>query len=110
MLNLTSDERKVVVFLSAVFLVGLGVDFTIKQFNPAESLVYFSDKMGRINLNTADRKLLMSISGIGEKLSQRIIEFRDSQGGFNNVEELQGIKGITTAKFNEIKDYLITEQ
>lgn len=109
MFNLTHDERKVIVFLCAVFLLGLGVDFLVKEFTPVKSLAYFSDKIGKINLNTADKKLLMGISGVGEKLSQRIIEFRDSQGGFSNVEELKGIKGISEIKFSKIKDYLIVE-
>lgn len=109
MFNLTHDERKVIIFLSAVFLLGLGINFMIKEFIPTKTLVYFSDKLGKVNLNTADKKLLMSISGVGEKLSQRIIEFRDNQGGFSNLEELKDIKGITEAKFSKIKDYLIVE-
>jgi competence protein ComEA len=81
----------------------------VKEFSPTRRLVYFSERMGKINLNTADKKLLMSISGIGERLAERIIEFRDSQGFFNGIEELNGIKGITEAKFSKIKDYLIVE-
>ena len=90
-------------------MLGLGVNFVVKQFTPEKTLAYFSDKMGKINLNTADKKILMSISGIGDKLSERVLEFRDSQGYFNSLEELKGIKGITEAKFNKIKDYLIVE-
>ncbi len=109
MLNLTNDERKVIIFLAVVFSLGSGVNFVVKQLTPTKTLAYFSDRMGRINLNTADKKLLMSISGIGEGLSERVIEFRDSQGSFNSLEELRGIKGITEAKFSKIKDYLIVE-
>jgi competence ComEA-like helix-hairpin-helix protein len=109
MFSLTRDERKVIIFLAILFFFGLGINFMVKQFTPAKSLAYFSDKMGKINLNTADKKLLMSISGVGEKLSQRIIELRDNQGGFSNLEELKGIKGITETKFSKIKDYLIAE-
>lgn len=109
MLNLTADERKVVLFLSSVFLLGLGVNFTLKQFAPVKTLTYFSNNLGKVNLNTADKNLLMNISGIGDKLSQRIIEFRENQEGFSEIEELKGIKGITEAKFSKIKDYLIVE-
>ncbi|MFA5287143.1 MAG: helix-hairpin-helix domain-containing protein, partial [Candidatus Omnitrophota bacterium] len=109
MLNLTNDERKVIIFLATIFLLGLGVNFLVKQLTPTKNLANFSDKLGKVNLNTADKKLLMSISGVGEKLSQRIIEFRNNQGGFSNVEELKGLKGITETKFNKMKDYLITE-
>jgi competence protein ComEA len=110
MLNLTRDERKVLVFLSVIFLLGLGVNFIVKSFIPGKSPAYFSDKIGRINLNTADRDLLMEIPGIGEKLSQRILEYRESRGGFGDIDELKGIKGISEAKFVKIRDYLILEQ
>ena len=109
MLSLTNDERRVILFLVFVALLGLGVNFIVKQFTPTKSLAYFSDRLGKINLNTADKKLLMSVSGIGENLAQRIIEFRDAQGGFSSIEELKSIKGITEAKFNKIKDYLIAD-
>ncbi len=109
MLNLTADERKVVLFLSAIFLLGLGVNFTLKQFVPVKSLACFSNNLGKVNLNTADKNLLMNIAGIGDKLSQRIIEFRENQGGFSEIEELKSIKGITEAKFSKIKDYLMVE-
>ena len=109
MLSLTQEERKVILFLSVIALLGAGANFLAKQFAPTKSLACFSDKLGRVNLNTADKKLLMSVSGIGENLAQRIIEFRDAQGGFSSIEELKSIKGITEAKFNKIKDYLIAD-
>lgn len=109
MLSLTCEERKVIMFLAAIFLLGLGINFTVKQFTPAKNLSCFSDKIGKINLNTADKKLLMSVSGIGEKLSERIIEIRSSQGSFGSIEDLKSIKGITESKFGKIKDYLIAK-
>jgi competence ComEA-like helix-hairpin-helix protein len=109
MFNLTRDERKVILFLASLFLLGLGVNFWIKGFAPLESPAYFSGRIGKINLNTADKKLLMSVSGIGDKLSERIIEVRDSRGSFERVEDLKEVKGITESKFNKIRDYLIVE-
>ena len=109
MLNLTRDERKVFIFLSVIFLLGVGVNFIVKSFTPGKSPAYFSDKIGRINLNTADRDLLMEIPGIGEKLSQRILESRKARGNFSSIDELKAIKGISEAKFMKIRDYLILE-
>jgi competence ComEA-like helix-hairpin-helix protein len=107
--NLTRDERKVFIFLSVIFLLGVGVNFIVKSFTPGKSPAYFSDKIGRINLNTADKDLLMEIPGIGEKLSQRILESRKARGNFSNIDELKEIKGISEAKFMKIRDYLILE-
>jgi len=109
MFDLTNDERKVILFLAFVFLLGLGVNFSSKRFMPKKTPASFNENLGRVNLNTAEQKLLMSIPGIGEKLSQRIIDLRESIGGFGNVEEIKKIKGVTEAKFDKIKDYLFAQ-
>ena len=109
MINLTQDERKVVLFLAVVALVGVGVNFLVKQFSPEKGIVSFSADLGRVNLNSADKKTLMGISGIGEKLAQRILDYRDKREGFNNADELMGIKGINQSKFAKIKEYLLVK-
>ncbi|MDD5196666.1 MAG: helix-hairpin-helix domain-containing protein [Candidatus Omnitrophota bacterium] len=106
MLNLTQEERKVMLFLVTIALIGVGSNFLIKQFSTAKSIACFSQDLARINLNSADKKLLMGISGIGEKIAGRIIEYRQKRAGFSNVDELKAIKGITDSKFAKIKEYL----
>jgi len=107
-MNLTQEERKVIVFLLIVALIGIGADFLSKQLIPRKSLAGFSEDLGKIDLNNADKKLLMSISGIGEKIAQRIIDHRDKER-FNSIEELRNIKGVTKTRFERIKDYLIVQ-
>jgi competence ComEA-like helix-hairpin-helix protein len=109
MLNLTQEERKVMLFLVTIALVGVGGDFLIKQFSTAKNIACLSQDLAKINLNSADKKLLMGISGIGEKLSDRIIEYRQARAGFSNLDELKDIRGITDAKFAKIKEYLIVK-
>jgi len=106
MLNLTQEERKVMLFLVAIALLGAGGNFLVKQFSTAKSIACFSQDLGKVNLNSADEKLLMGISGIGEKLAGRIIEYRKGRAGFSSVDELKAIKGITDSKFARIKEYL----
>jgi competence ComEA-like helix-hairpin-helix protein len=47
------------------------------------------------------------VPGIGEKLAQRIVELREEKAGLSDIEQLKDIKGITTSKFNKMKNYLI---
>lgn len=61
---------------------------------------------GRINLNSASAIELQMIPGIGEVLSQRIIDYRDANGGFQTVQELMEIKGIGEKTFAKIADYV----
>lgn len=46
------------------------------------------------NLNTADTSQLKTIYGIGEKLSLRIIKYRESLGGFIEEEQLREVFGL----------------
>lgn len=59
---------------------------------------------GKININTADQKLLMELDGIGEALSERIINYREENGGFKSIEELKNVDGIGDKRYAAIKD------
>ena len=59
------------------------------------------DKIG--DLNTATKNQLISVYGIGEKLSQRIINYRDKWGGFLTENELYLIYGLDSLVINRIK-------
>lgn len=59
---------------------------------------------GEININTADKTDLMTISGIGESRAQDIINYREQHGGFSAIEEIMNVPGIKEATFEKIKD------
>jgi len=57
-----------------------------------------------INLNTADNAELDLLPGIGEILSQRIIDYRLQHDGFSTIDELKEVPGINDSRFEQIKD------
>lgn len=59
---------------------------------------------GKINLNTASKEELMTLSGIGEVKAEAIIRYREDKGGFTSIEELTEIEGIKEGVFNKVKD------
>ncbi len=59
---------------------------------------------GKININTATKEELMELNGIGEARAQSIIDYRETYGGFSNIEEIMNISGIKEAAFSKIKD------
>lgn len=69
-----------------------------------------SDSPGTpININTASLEELDRLPGIGPSIAQRIIDYRQENGSFTAIEEVQNVSGIGPAKYEEIKD-LITLQ
>lgn len=59
-----------------------------------------------IDINTADTSELISLQGIGSKLSQRIIHFREKLGGFYSVEQVGETFGLPDSTFQKIKSQL----
>ena len=57
-----------------------------------------------INLNTATAEQLEELSGVGETIAKRIIEFREEKGSFSSVDELKEVEGIGEKKFAKIKE------
>ena len=109
MFNLTKEERQAVLFLAMIALAGTGIKVLIKQYAPTKTAASFTQDIGKIDLNSADKDLLMTVSGIGEKTAQRIIEYRQAHQGFHDLEELKDIAGITDYRYGKIKHTLIIE-
>jgi len=56
-----------------------------------------------VNLNTATATQIATLPGVGEKAAQRIIEYREKNGGFKKIEELMNVKGIGEKSFLKLK-------
>jgi competence protein ComEA len=89
--------------------LGVGVNFLVKSYSKIKFIGYISSDIGKINLNIATKEMLLDLPGIGERLAERIIEYRNNKGEFKDIEELKNIKGIGEAKYEEIKDYFLIE-
>lgn len=57
---------------------------------------------GAVNINTADKKELMTIDGIGAKKADAIIEYR-SKTKFNSIDDIKKVNGIGDKLFDKIK-------
>ena len=51
--------------------------------------------MTKVDVNEADTALLRRIPGVGEKISEAIVRYRERLGGFHSVEQLREIKIVS---------------
>ena len=74
---------------------------------PSEELSTPSDGMP-ININTATSQELQTLPRIGPALAQRIIEYRQTSGGFSTVDDLTNVKGIGEKTLEKIRASVTT--
>ena len=61
---------------------------------------------GKVNINMADISELQTLSGIGEKKAERILQYRQEHGSFKSVEELKEVSGIGDKTFEALADFI----
>lgn len=59
---------------------------------------------GKININSADVAELTGLSGIGEAKAKAIIQYRNENGNFTNIEDIKKVSGIGDALFKKISN------
>lgn len=78
---------------------------------PSESVSVFTfpaPKIGRsVNLNSAGMEELQSLPGIGPKMAESILAYRNEFGPFRSVSELMKVTGIGSKKFESIKNMIV---
>jgi len=65
-----------------------------------------SQSGGKININSAALAELENLPGIGPVLARRIIDYRNQNGPFRTIEDLQNVSGIGAKKYSDIKDMI----
>jgi competence ComEA-like helix-hairpin-helix protein len=58
----------------------------------------------KININTASYEELQKITGVGPVIAQRIIDYRNTNGPFQKIEDIKNVKGIGDKTFEKMKD------
>ena len=66
-------------------------------------------KNEKININTATQTQLETLPGIGPSTSLKIVNYREENGKFKNIEDIKEVSGIGDVKYENIKDLICVE-
>ena len=135
MFNLTRLEQQAIAFITCSLIIGGGVTLvrsyqqdvpvreeTVQQAvkpssqhipipgiaSPDSDKTIVDDKpTSAIDINTATAVQLQMLPGIGPKLAERVVSYREQQGRFRTVEDLLEVKGIGPSVLSRIKPLII---
>lgn len=104
-------EDSVVDSLNLARVLKDGERIFVPTIQEAETIEVLEEKGSqKINLNTATKEQLMTLSGIGEAKAEDIIAYRAENGDFHTIEDIMKISGIKEAAFQKIKDKIMVKE
>ena len=59
-----------------------------------------------ININNASINELTTLPGIGDEKAKKIVEYRETNGLFNSIDDIKNISGIGDSIFDKIKEFI----
>lgn len=60
----------------------------------------------KVNINTATKEELMTLSGIGSVTADSIIKYREENNGFIDIDELTEVSGIGKKTLKKLRPYI----
>lgn len=69
-----------------------------------------AQEMEKININQASAGELKQLRGIGPKLAERIVQYREEHGPFRSPEDIMKVKGIGPKKWQANKHRITVAQ
>lgn len=88
----------------------------IPSINDKNEIEYISEENGenvientkkkndKVNINTSGVEELCTLSGVGESLAKKIIDYREENGKFKTIEDLKNVSGIGEKKYESLKE------
>ena len=120
------EKHKVICIITSLFIIASGIWYShytrneiiilhnddLKYYENVKKEEDFIDMLNKesiININTATAEELDSLDGIGPQTALRIIDYRNSKGGFKSKSEIMEVSGVGEATYLKIKDYISVE-
>jgi competence protein ComEA len=92
------------ILMAAIAALALSAPMASAQSKaPAPKQAASATTAAPVNLNTATAEQLATIPGVGPKMAERIIDYRQKNGGFKKVEDLMNVSGVGEKSFLKMK-------
>jgi len=85
-----------------------GQHINIGNSNSSRSQSLQEIHLNQININEADIDQLIELPGIGEAKAKDIIQYRETYGYFDRIEDILKVPGIGEVTFDQFKDLIVT--
>lgn len=92
-----------------IYIPKIGEEVLAAENIPVNSVSQGGGGDGKVNINQADASTLDSLPGIGPSKAAAIIEYRETNGPFQKVEDLMNISGIGEKTFEKLKDQITVQ-
>lgn len=109
-------KKDKIIIITALFAVFIAALLTARYYSDSRLLGSTKSSYngviptdGRLNINSATKEELSMLPGIGDSLSERIIEYREKNGPFENITDLTKVKGIGTKLLESIRQYITVD-
>lgn len=104
--------RRTAVIVTALALMPLAAGAADKPAGKSGHTTTVSTTVGadaKVNINTASVKELMTLQGIGHKVAERIVEYREAHGSFKKAEDLRKVEGVGQGLWDRNRERIVTK-
>lgn len=87
-------------------MLGLGADAAAERRGDQ---VVVTKAGGPVNINTAGVKQLMTLEGVGQKVAEKVVEYRAAHGPFKKPEEIRKVQGIGPGLWEKNRERIVVK-
>ena len=104
--------RRTAVMVMALMVMPWTAVAADKAANASSRATTVSTTVGsdvKVNINTASAKELMTLNGIGAKVAERIVAYREAKGPFKKAEDLKKVEGVGKGLWERNRERIVTK-